>query len=447
MSRRRMLALLATLGFAGSALVLRRRVLAALSRWTHDKEFDATPPVVPHDPTTERRTIYVARNGTPAENIDTVLGKLGGIGKIVGANDLVIIKVSAQWWNQGMTNVAAVKRTIEHILELPSFTGEIVVFENTHFRLRAGSGLARAFTRPSERNVDVPGWDKLGDLVGHFAEKPVSFVGLVDAGLSNLSGHAWHDPGHEHGVYGGDGRGPLATDEDRDGYHWDFAAAFRLKRSWVGHAQTPLTWPVFTSPRSGLVVDLKRGILRREGGKLVSVADRKLTWINMTTANEHSATGFTACCKSAMGVVDMSAGYEGSDPRVRDYQSVHYFGEPQASWRMAGPLADFARKVRAPDLYLAVAEWMAVTPDGGLGKGKDPRLEAASAHHTKTIVAGTDPVAVDAWLNRNLLMPIGGAEKASYDLDDPDARVVKFLRYYRQVYGSGTLDPSLVTVA
>ena len=26
----------------------------------------------------------------------------------------------------------------------------------------------------------------------------------------------------------------------------------------------------------------------------------------------------------------MSAGYEGSDPRVRDYQSVHYFGYPNA---------------------------------------------------------------------------------------------------------------------
>jgi hypothetical protein len=33
-----------------------------------------------------------------------------------------------------------------------------------------------------------------------------------------------------------------------------------------------------------------------------------------------------------------------------------------------------------------------------------------------------------------------------YNLDDPDAKVTKFLRYFRQVSGSGTLDPALVTV-
>jgi hypothetical protein len=346
-----------------------------------------------------------------------------------------------------MTNVAAVKRTIERILERPSFDGEIVVFENTHFRLADGSGLARAFTRPSERNVDVPGWTTMGDLVRHFEGKAVSFVGLVDAGASNLASHAWHDPGHAHGVYGGDGRGPLAAGDVRDGYHWDFAAAFRLRRSAVDHAQTPLTWPVFTSPRTGLVIDLKRGVFRREGGKLVPVADRKLTWITMTTANEHASTGFTGCCKSAMGVVDMSAGHEGSDPRARGYQSVHYFGEPDASWRMAGPLADFAKNVRSPDLYIAVAEWVAAIPPGGLPEGKDARLEEASAHRARTVAAGTDPVAIDAWLVRNVLMPIAGAEKRHYDLDDPGARVVKFLRYYRQIRGSGTLDPALVTVA
>jgi hypothetical protein len=288
----------------------------------------------------------------------------------------------------------------------------------------------------------------MGDLVAHFAGQKdrVGFVGLVDAGPSNLSGHTWRDPGHEHGVYGGDGRGPIAPGEERDGYVWDLAAAFRLKRSLVDHAQTPLTWPVFTSPVSGLVIDLKHGLFHREGGRRVAVTDRKLTWINLTTANEHTSTGITACCKSAMGVVDMSAGHEGTDPRVRDYQSVHYFGEPSASWRMAGPLADFAKKVRAPDLYLAVAEWVGVTPPGGLPAREDPRLPAAAAHQTRTIVAGQDPVAIDAWLVRNLFMPIGGAQRRLYDLDDPASTASKFLRYFRQVHGSGTLDPALVTV-
>lgn len=166
----------------------------------------------------------------------------------------------------------------------------------------------------------------------------------------------------------------------------------------------------------------------------------------MTTANEHSATGLTGCCKSAMGIVDMSAGRLGSDPRVRDYASVHYFGAPNAHWRMAGPLAHFARLVRAPDLYIAVAEWVAMTPVAGWDEDQDIRLEGRSAHHARTIAAGRDPVAVDQWLARNLLMPRPGGRAALYDLDDPHSVLSKFLREYRSVYGWGTLDPELVDV-
>jgi len=437
---------------AGAAALLAllawpRRLRSLVERLTERREFTATPALLPHDPVRDRSTVYVGRGGTPAANVDEVLAKLGGIGTLVAPDDVVLIKVSAQWWNQGMTNVAAVKRVIERILELPGFGGEVIVFENTHFRLADGSGLARAFTHPSERNVDVPGWSRMGDLVPHFDRMgaPVGFVGLVDAGPSELAGDAWHDPEHRHGVYGGDGRGPIAPGEERDGYRWDFEQAFRVRRSAVSVAQTPLTWPVFTSPRTGTVVDLRDGAFRRSGGKRVPTG-RRVRWINMTTANEHASTGFTGCCKSAMGIVDMSAGRLGSDPRVRDYLSVHYFGSPRATWRMAGPLAHFARAVRAPDLYVAVAEWVAVTPPGGWDDARDVRLEEASAVRARTVAAGVDPVAIDQWLVRNVLMPRRGGRHDLYDLDRPDSLLSRFLREYRAVYRGGTLDPELVRV-
>jgi hypothetical protein len=192
--------------------LLSRHVRSFLGRVTELPSFTAIPALLPHDPVRDRRTVYVAREGSPGDNVDAVLARMGGIGTIVGGDDVVLVKVSAQWWNQGMTNVAAVRRLVERILEVPGFAGEVMVFENTHFRLADGSGLSRAFTRPSARNVDVPGWSTMGDLVRHFAAmgSPVSFVGLVDAGPSALFGDEWHDPGHAHGVYGGDGRGPIA---------------------------------------------------------------------------------------------------------------------------------------------------------------------------------------------------------------------------------------------
>jgi hypothetical protein len=436
---------LAGLGALGYGL--RRKLMARLSRWTRLPQFTATPPLLPHDPVRDRARLAVGREGTPAQNVDRVLQKLGGIERFVGASDLVLIKVSAQWWNQGMTNVAAVKRTIEQVLARPGFTGEVVVFENVHFRLPDGSGLARAWVRPSERNVDVSGWVKLGDLVSHFAGAPVGFVGLVDAGKSALAGDAWHDPAHDLGIYGGDGRGPIGAGEDRDGYQWDFGEVFELKRSLVDAARTPLTWPVLVAPTSGLVIDLRRGLFRREGGARVPVTDRKLTWINMTTANEHAASGFTGAVKSPMGLVDMSAGFMGTDPRGRDYQSVHYFGFPGASWRLAGPLAHFAREVRAPDLYLTVAEWVGATPAGPWNdEAEDPRLSERAAFRSRAVVAGTDPVAIDTWCIRNLLMPLEGGRRERYDLDDERSTAVKFLRYYRQVAGAGTMDERLIEV-
>jgi hypothetical protein len=394
----------------------------------------------------EQSRVYVSQNLHPSAAVDAVLTKLGGVQAKVGVDDVVLIKVSAQWWNQGMTNVAAVKRVIEHILERSGgFSGEVIVFENTHFRLPDGSGLSRAWVRPSERNVDVPGWNKLGDLVPHFNQRsaPVSFIGLIDGGPSALANDDWHDAAHEYGVYGGDGRGPIAAGDTRDGYHWDFGNVFELARSPFDTARCLTSWPRFTSPHSGLVIDLRDGVFTRTPTGLEPTG-RKLTWINMTTANEHGATGLTGATKSTMGVVDMSAGEVGTHPLCAGYRSVHYFGRgaPTASWRMAGPLAHFANTVRAPDLIITVAHWVAFTPAAPIAG--DIRMEAESAAPMQTTVAGEDPVAIDAWLCRNVMRALPTVNLGMLDVDREEATVARFLRYFAEVRGKGALDPSSI---
>ena len=438
----------------GGAFLFRHKLARTVRRLTRDRAFAATPALVPHDPARERRTLHVARGGGPVANIDAVLDQVG-LDKLIGDDDVVLVKVSAQWWNQGMTNVAAARRVVQRLLDRPGFRGEVILFENTHFRLANGSGLSRAFTHPSERNVDVPGWASLGDLVTELraSGKPASAVGLVDAAPSSLADDPWHDPRHDHGIYGGDGRGPLAPGDVRDGYHWDLARAFTRKRGWLETARTPLSWPVLRSPRSGLYVDLANGVFEVAGTSLRKTA-RKLTWLSMVTVNEHASTGMTACCKSAMGVVDMSAGKFGTDPRTDGYASIHYFGNPEATWRMAGPLAHFARTVRAPDLYLAVAEWVAIRPAPGAAwdeATQDARLAAESAHQAGTVIAGVDPVAVDYWAAQNVLTPIatriGARGRHAFDVTNPDSLLSRFLRDYREVYGGGTMDNELIHVA
>ena len=94
-------------GLGGAAFALRRKLRNKLAAATQLPSFAAIPPLVPHDPVRDRTKVYVAKGGSPQDNVDDVMTKLGGIEKFVGTDDVVIIKVSAQWWNLGMTNVAA----------------------------------------------------------------------------------------------------------------------------------------------------------------------------------------------------------------------------------------------------------------------------------------------------------------------------------------------------
>ena len=55
--------------------------------------------------------IYRSVNGSPAKNIIKVIGMMGGIKKLIGLNDVIVIKPNLQWWNQGAPNPGRQTRT------------------------------------------------------------------------------------------------------------------------------------------------------------------------------------------------------------------------------------------------------------------------------------------------------------------------------------------------
>jgi hypothetical protein len=55
--------------------------------------------------------LYRAVNGNPATNFEKVIDLVGGIEKIIGSDDIVVIKPNVQWWNQGVPKLAALKKT------------------------------------------------------------------------------------------------------------------------------------------------------------------------------------------------------------------------------------------------------------------------------------------------------------------------------------------------
>lgn len=78
-------------------------------------------------------TLYRAINGTPAKNLAKVIDMMGGIEKIIGPDDVVVIKPNVQWWNQGAPNLAALKGFVDLIMARPGgFHGEVVLAENCH---------------------------------------------------------------------------------------------------------------------------------------------------------------------------------------------------------------------------------------------------------------------------------------------------------------------------
>jgi hypothetical protein len=50
-------------------------------------------------------SLYRAVNGKPATNLEKVIHLLGGIEKVIGPNDVVVIKPNVQWWNQGAVEI------------------------------------------------------------------------------------------------------------------------------------------------------------------------------------------------------------------------------------------------------------------------------------------------------------------------------------------------------
>ncbi|MBW2642894.1 MAG: hypothetical protein JRC89_05880, partial [Deltaproteobacteria bacterium] len=54
-----------------------------------------------------KTTVYRAVNGRPSENLLKVIDLMGGIKRIIGIDDVVVIKPNVQWWNQGVPNLSA----------------------------------------------------------------------------------------------------------------------------------------------------------------------------------------------------------------------------------------------------------------------------------------------------------------------------------------------------
>jgi len=336
---------------------------------------------VPHSSSEVKSEIFLARNGNPQQNIAKVIEMMGGIEKFIGKNDIVVLKPNAQWWNQGRTNLAAMKGFIDLVLEIPGFKGEIIIAENIHFM---------DDSLPEEEKDNIRGWTHFSEINGEIDGIKHNLNTLIEIyqrkGYKNVTKYHWRDGGPKLDIWGNGQNGGIVNSPDEgDGYVWtDFDYVFPgfwgLKK-W----KVKMSYPIFTSKYSGVTIDLKNGAFLRDrqgGGRYLT--DKPVKLINFAAVNDHGKdTGITGALKNYMGIIDLSCGYWGLKPK--GYANVHFCGEQYYPYAKAGAIAYFMKKIRMADLNIITAEWV----------GWGHRTDIKKATRLRTILASTDPIALD----------------------------------------------------
>lgn len=305
-------------------------------------------------------------------------GPLSGPSGLIAADDVVIIKVNAQWKCRGGTNTDMLRGLIHRILRHPDgFKGEVVIFENGQGRPAAFDGIhndsAKSEYKPfpeltgkivvNAEQQDVTTIDYLVKTV--FAGQPVS------AFLMDPYANVWI----------------AADDHKTNGYRR------------IGAPGSPcISYPCFTTER-GNRIELKEG--RWTGSSYAQ--NSKL--IHCAVLKDHSGDiGMTGALKIVYGTLSMS---DGTSAR-RHYQDL------------GSQCARMWTEVRVPDLNILDCIWVSYGSMTAGGRrvsgcvGYPPSITSRQ----NVLLAGHDPLAIDYHASKHIMLPLGGENAAAHDPDN-----------------------------
>jgi hypothetical protein len=330
--------------------------------------------------------VYKVKNGDCFQNTAKLWEMLDGPAKYIGANDVVVIKGNAQWPNQGYTHTGCIKGVIDQILQIPGFSGEVLICDN----LQGGGGGAGTYGFDVASGNRVHNWPDKNwtELAADYRSqgKPV-------AAMQWRNDAVWRSPSLPLPCF--------STWNPGNGPGW---TRYFLNASG---RPTYLSYPVFASPiTAGRMIDMKNGVW--ENG---SYTGRKVKAIFMPTLNNHGTggedyAGITSAVKSFFGASELFHGapsYISDDYVWNGYYNLHSTSYSQSAAQIAGQMVgSFINNLYAPVLYITAAMW-----SGWYSRTGD-------AAETKTVLACEDPVTLDyiacrdviapyaSWLNPNL---------------------------------------------
>jgi hypothetical protein len=282
----------------------------------------------------------------------------GGPEGIIDANDVILIKVNCQWKCRGTTNTDVVRGLIHRILEHPDgFSGEVVIVEN-------GQGQGAFDGRPAAWGSYAP-WPEIENGVYINAENETLVT--VDYLVNNVFADQpvsffLLDDVRENFI--------SQTDHSSDGYR----------------KVSDISYPCLTSA-GGNRIELRDGIWNG------SAHDGNLKLINVPVLKTHDGTGITGVLKHCYGLLSMADG---------SFVIRHYL----QSGTQCGKMWSLAR---VPDLNILDCIW--VSHESLRGYPVD------TTHRTNVLLAGMDPVALDYYASKHILLPLGGSRANMHDPD------------------------------
>ena len=285
---------------------------------------------------------------------------------LIGNNDVVILKVNGQWPYNGGTNTDLVKSVINALVGHPDgFTGEVVIADNGQGLGSMNHAQSNSFYR-DQSNADV--------------------AGMFDP--YHVSAFLW------------DTIRSQTVDDFDDG---DFTDGYVRNSTWNSDTEIYVSYPKFTT-EYGTYISFKEGVW----DNMTGFDSDRLKVINMPVLKSHFIYGVTGCIKHYMGVPQ---GY--IVPSV-DISTPHeHFSIAQ------GGMATLMVETRAPILNILDMIWINANPLESSSR-RGPYGNYDFTTFTDVIGASQDPVALDYWASKNILVPIAMLNYDTYSSLDPD---------------------------
>ena len=303
-------------------------------------------------------------NGLLFYNSDSIGENQGPTG-LIANNDVILIKINEEWPYRGGTNTDILKELIQALVDHPDgFIGEIVVADNGQWQ---GS---MDWSQSNAEDISQSTQDVVDFFSNDFAVSTYTWIPIRGTRVDEYSegdlrdGYVLYDyPDPETGIY--------------------------------------VSYPKFET-QFETYISFKNGVWNGTG------YEKRLKIINLPVLKSHSGYGVTGALKHYMGVQSQGEGQAGL---ANGHSSV-----------ATGGMGTLMVETGLPTLNIIDAVWVNANPPPSSGTG--PGTPYNQATRVNVLVASSDPVALDYWAAKHVLVQtaglIGYTDTHSIDPDNTD---------------------------